>query len=398
MNADIVRMLAVLAGIDVPTEDEQGLVKAFDNVLASAALLQPLDLSGIDPVVTFDPRWDYLGHRDKAPRAGEADSRTTVPDLQWCGIGELSRRFRRGEVSSARVTDSLLGRIIETEHRLHAYVNVMADSAMRAAEAADAAFKQGRVRSFLQGVPIAVKDLCETKGVPTGAGSHVMDGFVPARDAEVVRHLRDAGAVLVGKTVTHEFAYGQNMPETRNAWDQSCYPGGSSAGSGVAVAAGTAYGAVGTDTGGSIRVPASVNGVVGLKPTFDRVSRVGVFPMSPTLDTVGPITRSVEDAALMLDVMAGGGTADPNTGDPVRGYLAKPWLDLRGVRIGVERGYFFPYDLEEDVRSAVETAIELFRELGASVVDVEIEHLDLTVPAGTAVLAGDTSEWHQRLL
>ena len=398
MDADIVRMLAVLAGIDVPTEDEQGLVKAFGNVLASSALLQPLDLSGIEPVVTFDPRWDYLGRRGKAPRAGEADARMMVPDLQWCGIGELSLRFRRGEASSARVTESLLGRIIETEGRLHAYVNVMADSAMRAAEAADAAFKQGRVRSFLQGVPIAVKDLCETEGVPTGAGSHVLDGFVPTRDAEVVRHLRDAGAVLIGKTVTHEFAYGQNMPDTRNAWDQSCYPGGSSAGSGVAVAAGTAYGAVGTDTGGSIRVPASVNGVVGLKPTFDRVSRVGVFPMSPTLDTVGPITRSVEDAALMLDVMAGGGTADPNTGDAVRGYLAKPWLDLRGVRIGVERGYFFPYDLEEDVRSAVETAIELFRELGASVVDVEIEHLDLTVPAGTAVLAGDTSEWHQRLL
>ncbi len=181
-------------------------------------------------------------------------------------------------------------------------------------------------------MPIAVKDLCETEGVPTGAGSHVMDGFVSTRDAEVVHHLREAGAVLIGKTVTHEFAYGQNMPETRNAWDQSCYPGGSSAGSGVAVAAGTAYGAVGTDTGGSIRVPASVNGVVGLKPTFDRVSRVGVFPMSPTLDTVGPIMRSVEDAALILDVIAGGGTADPNTGDPVRGYVAKPWLDLRDAR------------------------------------------------------------------
>ena len=145
-------------------------------------------------------------------------------------------------------------------------------------------------------------------------------------------------------------------------------------------------------------MPALVNGVVGLKPTFDRVSRAGVFPMSPTLDTVGPITRSVEDAALMLDVMAGGGTAHPDTGNPAPGYLAKPRLDLRGVRIGVERGYFFRDDLEEDVRSAVETAIQLFRELGASVADVEIEQLDLTVPAGTAVLAGDTSEWHQRLL
>lgn len=147
IDADIVRMLAVLAGIDVPTEDEQGLVKAFGNVLASSALLQPLELSGIEPVVTFNLRWDYLGRRDKAPGAGEAGVRMTVPDLQWCGIGELSRRFRRGEASSARVTELLLGRIIETEGRLHAYVNVMADSAMRAAEAADAVFKQGKVRS-----------------------------------------------------------------------------------------------------------------------------------------------------------------------------------------------------------------------------------------------------------
>ena len=233
VDADILRMLSALVGIDVPTEDEQGLVKAYSNFLASSALLQPLDLSGIEPVVTFDPRWDYLGRRDNAPRVRETELRMTLPDLHWCGIGELSQRFRRGEASSVRVTESLLSRIVETEPRLHAYVNVMADSAMRAAEAADAAFKQGRVRSCLQGVPIGVKDLCETEGVPTGAGSRVMDGHVPTRDAEVVRHLRNAGAVLIGKTVTHEFAYGQNMPETRNAWDQlRATPGGQARGPG----------------------------------------------------------------------------------------------------------------------------------------------------------------------
>jgi aspartyl-tRNA(Asn)/glutamyl-tRNA(Gln) amidotransferase subunit A len=323
-----------------------------------------------------------------------------LDDLHWRSIAETADLLRDGAVTSMALTEAVLERIDETEPALHAYVGVMAESARREAEAADALFARGESRSALQGIPVGVKDLCETAGFPTSAGSRALEGYVPTRDAVVVRRLRDAGAVIVGKTVTHEFAYGQDTPPTRNAWDQRCYPGGSSAGSGVAVAAGTAYGAVGTDTGGSIRVPAAVNGVVGIKPTFGRVSRTGVFPMSPTLDTVGCLTRTARDAALMLGVMAGRldrsdrGAID----EPVDDYAGELDPDLTGVRIGVERAYYFYDAVVPDVRAAIERAIGQLEELGATIVEVEIDDLDLAVPAGMAVLLGDTSEWHQGLL
>jgi aspartyl-tRNA(Asn)/glutamyl-tRNA(Gln) amidotransferase subunit A len=198
--------------------------------------------------------------------------------------------------------------------------------------------------------------------------------------------------------VTHEFAYGQDRPPTRNAWDLRCYPGGSSAGSGVAVAVGSAYGAIGTDTGGSIRAPASVNGVVGLKTTFGRVSRRGVVPMSPTLDSAGPLTRTVRDCALLLGAIAGGD--DPTVIDePVPDYAAGLGGGLDGVRVGVEREFFFYRVVSDDVRNAVDAAIGDLQRQGATIVEIErIERLDLSVAAGMSVLLGDTSEWHQKLL
>ncbi len=323
-----------------------------------------------------------------------------LADLHWRSIAELGELLREQSVTSAEVTEAMLARIAETDDALHAYVYLMADSARRDAEAADALFRQGESRSALQGIPVGIKDLCQTAGVPTEAGSGALRGHIPTTDAVVVKRLRDAGAVLLGKTVTHEFAYGQDTPPTRNAWDQRCYPGGSSAGSGVAVAAGTAYGAIGTDTGGSVRVPGAVNGVVGLKPTFGRVSRRGVFPMSPTLDTVGTLTRTARDAALMLSAVAGR-YDEQDTGalvEPVDDYAALLNPDLEGVRIGVERDYFFYDAVVPEVREAVEQAIDQLHELGATVVEVEIPGLDLVVAAGMAVLLGDTSEWHQSLL
>ena len=323
-----------------------------------------------------------------------------IDDLHWRSIAETADLLREGAVTSAGLTEALLERIQQTEPALHAYVGVMAESARREARAADQLFARGESRGPLQGIPVGVKDLCETAGFPTSAGSRALEGHVPTRDAVVVRRLRDGGAVLIGKTVTHEFAWGQDMPQTRNAWDQRCYPGGSSAGSGVAVAAGTAYGAIGTDTGGSIRVPAAVNGVVGLKPTFGRVSRTGVFPMSPTLDTVGTLTRTARDAALMLGVIAG--RLDPGDrgaiDEPVDDYAGQLDQDLSRVRIGVERDYFFYDAVVPDVRAAVERAIEQLGDLGATIVEVTIDDLDLVVPAGMAVLLGDCSEWHQGLL
>src|SRR5664279_1599565 len=189
----------------------------------------------------------------------DGGDQTMTNELHWRSLADVSQLLGEGQVSAVELTLSSLARIEVTDPVVHAYVGVMAESALEAAVAADADFAAGRVRSPLQGIPVAVKDLVHTAGFPTTAGSSVLDGFVPERDAVVVAKLREAGAVIVGKTVTHEFAYGVDKPPTRNAWDTSCYPGGSSAGSGVALAVGSAYGAIGTDTGGSIRVPAALN-------------------------------------------------------------------------------------------------------------------------------------------
>jgi aspartyl-tRNA(Asn)/glutamyl-tRNA(Gln) amidotransferase subunit A len=326
-------------------------------------------------------------------------------ELHWRSLAEVGELLRAREVSSVELTSSTLARIEATDPVVHAYVGVMADSALREAAKADADFAAGTIRSPLQGIPIGVKDLVHTAGFPTSAGSRVLEGFVPTRDGVVVEKLRAGGAVVVGKTVTHEFAYGQDRPATRNAWDTTCYPGGSSAGSGVSVAVGSAYGAIGTDTGGSVRVPAAVNGVVGLKPTYGRVSTRGVVPMSATLDSVGPMARTVRDVAIMLGVVAGPGGPDaagyPDHGaiaEPVGDYLGGLDDDLSGVRIGVERAYFFYPAVTDGVRARVNAAIDQLAERGATVVEIDIPDLDLTVPSGMAVLLGDTSEWHQRYL
>jgi aspartyl-tRNA(Asn)/glutamyl-tRNA(Gln) amidotransferase subunit A len=326
-------------------------------------------------------------------------------ELHWQSLADVGELLRAGKISSVELTRSTLARIEATDPVVHAYVGVMADSALREASAADADFAAGTIKSPLQGIPIGVKDLVHTAGFPTSAGSRILEGFVPTRDAVVVEKLRAAGAVIVGKTVTHEFAYGQDKPATRNAWDTTCYPGGSSAGSGVSVAVGSAYGAIGTDTGGSIRVPAAVNGIVGLKPTYGRVSTRGVFPMSATLDSVGPMARTVRDVAIMLGVMAGPGGSDaagyPDHGaldEPVGDYLGGLGDDLTGIRIGVERAYFFYPPVTGDVRARVNAAIDQLAERGATVVEVGIPNLELAVPAGMAVLVGDTSEWHQKFL
>ncbi len=328
-----------------------------------------------------------------------------MTDLPYLSIGEIGDMLRGGEITSVELTAQTLARIADTDRYVHAYVGVMTDSALAAAAVADAEFVAVIDRGPLQGVPIGVKDLLHTKGFPTSAGSRVLEGNIPDRDATVVTKLRSAGAVILGKTVTHEFAYGQDKPVTRNAWANDCYPGGSSAGSGVALAVGTAYGAIGTDTGGSVRVPASVNGVVGLKPTFGRVSTRGVFPMSATLDSVGPMARTVRDVALLLGAVAGPGGRDPEgrhdngaIAEPVGDYLTRLTGDLTGIRIGVERPYFFSEFVTDEVRSAVDVAIEVLAACGATVVEVTIESLDLAVAAGMAVLVGDTSEWHQRFL
>lgn len=321
-----------------------------------------------------------------------------MSDLHWLTIRGAHELLASRDITAAELLDTVLARMAETEPHVHAFVTVMEESARAEAEAADRRAQAGERLGPLDGVPIGVKDLCHTKGVVTSAGSKVLEGFVPEHDAVVVERLRDAGAVIVGKTVTHEFAYGQDVPPTRNAWDHRCYPGGSSAGSGVSVAVGSALGAIGTDTGGSIRVPASVNGIVGLKPTAGRVSRRGVVPMSATLDTVGPLAHTAEDCALILNAIAGGDDATV-IDEPVPDYASGLAERLDGLRVGVERSYFFYEGVRDDVRAATEAAIETLAEQGADIVDVPaIDHIELAAAVGITVLVADTSEWHRTFL
>jgi len=322
-----------------------------------------------------------------------------VTDLWRLSTRQAVDGIAAKQFSAAELLDSTLARLDETEPAVHAYVTVMRDAAVRDAALADKELAAGHWRGPLHGVPVAVKDLCFTNGVPTQAGSRVMEGFVPDHDATVVSRLKGAGAVIVGKTVTHEFAYGQDVPPTRNPWDLRCYPGGSSAGSGVAVAVGSAFAAIGTDTGGSIRVPASVNGVVGLKPTFGRVSKFGVFPMSPSLDTVGPIARTAEDCALLLDVISGPDSRNRSTlasnAPPASGGIGK---SIRGLRLGLDSKYFMYDRVSDDVRAAAMSVIQQLTSIGAEIIEVDIPQLDFSALAGLAVLISDTSEWHRRLL
>ena len=315
-------------------------------------------------------------------------------------LREAGDMLARKEVSSRELTEATLAQIARTDPVIHAYATVMTESALAAADRADADLsKRGHWRGPLHGIPVAVKDLCYTTDAPTEGGSAVLRGFVPDHDATVVSRLREAGAVIVGKAHTHEFAYGQNIPPTRNAWNPEYSPGGSSAGSGAAVAARSAFGAIGTDGGGSIRFPAALEGIIGLKPTCGRVSRYGVIPMSATLDHVGPLTRTAEDAALMMNVIAGYDPLDVQSIDePVPDYTAGLESSLQGLRLGVERDYFFYKDVSPEYRRTVEAAMRELEKLGVTLVDVKIPELDLCAGIFLNIIATDTSAYHRRWL
>jgi aspartyl-tRNA(Asn)/glutamyl-tRNA(Gln) amidotransferase subunit A len=303
-------------------------------------------------------------------------------ELCFMAVGELARHLRAGELSSERATQAYLRRIDAYDRQLHSYITVTADLALDAARAADARRARGETRGALHGVPFGLKDMFETQGVRTTAHSRVLEHHVPAHDAEVVRRIRAAGGVLLGKHATHEFAHGGPSfdlpwPPARNPWNPAHYTGSSSSGSAAAVAAGLAAFALGTDTGGSVRTPAWMCGIVGFKPTFGRVSRTGVIPFSSSCDHVGPLARTVADAALVLQVIAGHDARDPGSAAVGWEDLTLPRrTDLKGLRIGVLRHHW-----EEDVqakpelRQAVDAAIALLRELGAQVEDVRVRSL-----------------------
>jgi aspartyl-tRNA(Asn)/glutamyl-tRNA(Gln) amidotransferase subunit A len=321
---------------------------------------------------------------------------TDVTDLTIREAGDL---LSRRAISSLELTELTLKRAGLTEPVLHAYVRLLEGMARESANRADSELARGIWRGPLHGIPLAVKDIFYLAGAPTEAGSQVLRDFVPPFDATVVDALRQAGAVLVGKTVTHEFAWGANVVPTRNPWCLECFPGGSSAGSGVSVAVGSAFGALGSDTGGSIRIPAVMNGIVGLKPTFGRVSRFGVVPLGSSLDHVGPLSRSVEDCALLLQAIAGYDPQDSGSIDsPVPAYRDELEAGVAGLVIGVERDHFFYPNVSDDVRSAVEAVIIELERQGAQIVTVKMPELDLALLVGITILLAESSMYHRRWL
>lgn len=295
-------------------------------------------------------------------------------------ILDAAAALRARKISSAELTEESLSRIAAMNPKLNAFLTVSAEAARAQASARDAELAKGLDRGPLHGIPIAHKDLMMTRGIRTTAGSKIFADFVPDHDAAVVSKLNDAGAVMVGKTGLHELAYGitSNNPHfgaVRNPHDVERIPGGSSGGSGAAVAANLVFMATGTDTGGSIRIPSSFCGTVGLKPTYDRVSRRGVLPLGLTLDHIGPMTRTVRDAAISFQAMY----------DNPSGYVPPAQTDIRGLRIGLPRNYYFDrVDLE--VAGAVRAAIQSAAALGARIVDIQVPDIDAINVAGRVLL------------
>ena len=291
-------------------------------------------------------------------------------------ISEAADKLVRREISSSELTEAYLSRIERLNSSINAYVLVTAERARADAKRADAEIGSGAYKGPLHGVPIGLKDLYDTAGIETAGGSKVLAGRVPEKDSAPARKLREAGSVLLGKTNTHEFAWGTttNNPHTgatHNPWNLERVPGGSSGGSGAAIAAQMAAGTLGTDTGGSIRIPAALCGAVGIKPTFGRVSKAGVLPMSWQFDHPGPICRTVEDAAIMLQAIAGYDPDDFATVPmPVPDYRERLNEGVRGLRIGIPREQFFGL-LDGEVRVAVEEAIGVLEGLGAEVMEID---------------------------
>ena len=318
---------------------------------------------------------------------------------------ELARMIATKAVSPVEVVRAHLDRIAALDPGLRSFITVCADAALDAARTAEATLMAGRPVGPLHGVPYALKDLYDTAGVRTTGGSRIFADRVPTADATVVRRLAEAGAIVLGKLNMVEFAYGPeglnaHYGHPRNPWDAATHrmAGGSSSGSGVAVAAGLAPGALGSDTGGSIRIPASLCGITGLKPTYGRVSRAGVLPLAWSMDHVGPMTRTVADSALMLGAMAGYDPADPSTSVlPVPNYLAALTGDVKGLRVGLLRSFFLD-GAAPAVRAAVEAAAATLAAAGAVVDEVKLERVGLAGAGSLAVVGVEALAYHAELL
>jgi len=311
-------------------------------------------------------------------------------------LHDASVHLQHHELSSQELTEAVFRRIEETEERLHAYVTLCQDSAFEQAKAADEKLARGEPFSPLLGIPVAVKDNFLTTGVRTTCASKILGNFIAPYDSTTVKKLRQAGAVIIGKTNLDEFAMGSSCENsaffpTRNPWDTDRVPGGSSGGSAAAVAADQCIAALGTDTGGSIRQPAAYCGIVGLKPTYGRVSRYGIVAFASSMDQVGPITKDVQDSALLLQSIAGADPVDSTSVDhPVPSYSQLLNGEIRGLRLGIPKEYFVS-GMQPEVESTVRQAIRLLEKNGATIEEVSLPHTEYAIAVYYIVATAEAS-------
>ena len=328
---------------------------------------------------------------------------TSDTQLHYLSIRQAGELIQRGELSPVELARACLDRIQATDDRLHSFILLLADEALAQARIAEAEILRGAYKGPMHGIPFALKDLYDTAGVRTTSGSQVDIDRVPSEDATTTARLKEAGGILMGKLAMHEFALGgpdwtTPFEPARNPWNLDHITGGSSSGSGSAVASGQCAGALGSCTGGSIRGPASLCGIVGLKPTYGRVSRFGVVTLSWSQDHAGPMTRTVEDTAFMLQAIAGHDPRDPTSSRaPVPDYSRSLREDIRGVRIGLPRHYFFDDDpgVNREVVARVEQAVSVLEELGAHVEEVTLPSLDYVRAANSVIMVSEAFAYHE---
>ena len=328
---------------------------------------------------------------------------TTDNQLHYLTIHQAGELIRNGELSPVELTRACLERIQDTDERLHSFILLLADEALEQARTAEAEILRGSYRGPMHGIPFALKDLYDTAGVRTTSGSQVDINRVPTEDATTTARLKGAGGILLGKLAMHEFALGgpdwtTPFEPARNPWNLDHITGGSSSGSGSSVASGQSLGALGSCTGGSIRGPASLCGIVGLKATYGRVSRFGVVTLSWSQDHAGPMTRTVEDTAYMLQAIAGHDPKDPTSSRaPVPDYSLSLREDIRGVKIGLPRHYFFDDDpgVNREVVARVEQAVTVLEELGAEVQEVTLPSLEYVRAANSVIMVSEAFAYHE---
>lgn len=324
-------------------------------------------------------------------------------ELCYLSAGELSRMIKNKDVSPVEVVDAHLARIGETDRTLNSFITLLSEQAKAAARRAESEIQAGNYRGPLHGIPVGLKDLFNTGGVRTTSGSRIFDNFIPERDCTVAARFRQAGAILLGKLNMHPFAYGPtgenaDYGHMHNPWNPELITGGSSGGSGSATAAGQCTITMGSDTGGSVRIPAALCGIVGLKPTYGLVSRYGLTPLSWCMDHPGPMTRTVEDTALAMNVIAG---HDPNDVASARvevpDYTTALTGDVRGLRIGIPKE-FFESPLDPEVAAAVQQAIRQLEDLGAVTTEVSFPMFQHAQAISGTILMAEAAAYHRELL